>query len=212
MSKPAGVQLRRWFTYMVALLLFANIAAVSGGILTYSSVHSVTKLYQPFAKATGDVERFTLLAQRDMYEYLSELSDSNESTVKNIERLLAAIAEAKAAAPTPKEAAAVSDLKNLADQYRLAVEQLPSALKGSRDWGRVEEIRSTAIRFGTEVAKNASGLATWSQDEIRSRNQTLALLTTGALVTFVAVFLASIVVLLALKHWWTRFQDMILGI
>lgn len=212
MEKPAGVQLRRWFTYMVALLLFANIAAVGGGVLTYNSVRKVTSTYQPFAEAAGKAERFTVVAQRDMYEYLSELSESVDSTLKNIDNAVAAIEEARAAAPSDDKANALAELKTIAGQYRLAVEQLPNAMKGSRDWQRVEEIRRTAIRFGGEVAKRTSDLAAWSQDEIRSRNQTLATMTTGALATFVVVFLLSIFVLLALRHWWTRFQEMLLGI
>lgn len=212
MEKPAGVQLRRWFTYMVALLLFANIAAVGGGVLTYNSVRKVTATYQPFAVAAGKAERFTVVAQRDMYEYLSELSESVDSTLKNIDNAIAAIEEARALAPSDDKAGALTELKTIAGQYRLAVEQLPNAMKGSRDWQRVEEIRRTAIRFGGEVAKRTRDLATWSQDEIRSRNQTLAMMTTGALATFVVVFLLSVFVLLALRHWWTRFQEMLLGI
>ena len=212
MSKPAGVQLRRWFTYMVALLLFANLAAVTGGVLTYTSVHSVTDRYQPFAAAASASERFTLQAQRDMYEYLSELSDSNEIALKRIGQLLDSLDKAKLSAPNAEKENAVAEIKTLVERYRLAVEELPKALKGSRDWSRVEEIRRAAIQFGGEVVKRTGDLAAWSQDEIRYRNQTLAMLTTGAMVTFFVVLMLSVVVLLALRHWWTRFQDMLLGI
>lgn len=212
MEKPAGVQLRRWFTYMVALLIFANVAAVGGGVLTYIYVRSATMRYQPFADAAGSAEHFTVLAQRDMYEYLSELSDSNESTLKNIDRAISAIDEARAVAPSSDKEAALAELKTLAGQYRLAAEQLPNAMQGSRDWQRMEEIRRTAIRFGGEVAKRTGELANWSQGEIKSRNQTLTTMTFAALATFVVVFLLSVFVLLALRHWWTRFQETLLGI
>lgn len=212
MSKPAGVELRRWFTYMVAVLLFVNVAAVSGGLLTYTSVRSVTEKYQPFAMATRKAETFTALAQRDMFEYLSELSDSTDPAIKKIEQLSESIAEAKATAPTEDQAAAIGEIELLVGQYKLAVEQLPKALQGSKDWSRVEEIKVTAIRIGGEVSKRTGDMASWAQDEIRARNQRLTYLTTGAMVTFMVVLLISIVVLLALKHWWTRFQDSILGI
>lgn len=212
MSRPAGQELRRWFTYMVALLLFVNIAAVAGGVLTYSFVHSVTDKYQPFSAAAAAAEKYTVLAQRDMYEYLSELSESNDSTLKNIDQLFAALDRAAQFAPTAEKASALTEIRTMAGQYRLAVEQLPAALKGSRDWSRVEEIRSSARRIGGSVAASTSTMAAWSQDQIRERNQTLSVLTTGAMVTFFIVLVLSVIVLLALRHWWTRFQDTLLGL
>ena len=213
MEKPAaGVQLKRWFTFMVALLVFVNVAAVVCSIIIYTSVHTIAKRYQPFAAACNAAERYTILAQRDMYEYLSELSDSTKSTLRDIDLLIESMDEANKVAPGPEQEAALSEIKKLTGQYRLAVEQLPSVVSGSKDWGRMEEIRKTAVRYGGEVAKRTGDLSAWAQGEIRARNTTSAMITTVALVTFVVVMITSVVVLLILNHWWRRFQDMILGI
>ena len=213
MSKPAGVQLSRWFTYMVLLLLFVNIAAVAGSIVIYTAVHDISSRYQPFAVATRSIESHIIAAQRDMFEYLSELSDSPDEALKNLDALSASIEEARAAAPGREAEASLDEIKNLADRYRVAVQQLPSAMVGgNRDWARMRELGGTAARFGGEVDKRASDLAAWAQAEIRSRSATSAAITTGALAVFVVVLLASVGVILALRHWWKRFQDMILGI
>lgn len=211
-GSAAGVKLRLWFIRMVAILIFVNIAAVTGAVVTQYTVSKVSKVYQPFAATSRAAERYTILAQRDMYEYLSELSDSPKSTLANIDHMVEALNEAVQYAPTEAQENALKELKTLAGQYRIAVEQLPNALSGSKDWGRVEEIRKTAIGYGGEAAKRAAALSSWAQDEIRDRNRAATTLSTVALIVFVAVMATSAVVLLALRHWWKEFQDMILGI
>jgi hypothetical protein len=212
MSKPAGVQLSRWFTYMVLLLLFVNVAAVAGSILIYRSVHAIAAKYQPFFVATSAVEQHIISAQRDMFEYLSELTDSPEAALKQLDALSGSIEQARAVAPTPEAEATLTEIKSLADRYRVAIEQLPAAMSGSRDWTRMKELGGTAARYGGEVAKKASDLASWAQAEIRGRNDTSSTITTLAMATFIVVLLASVGVILALLHWWKRFQDLILGI
>ncbi len=211
MSKPAGVQLRRWFTYLVVLLLFVNIAAVVGSIVIYTSVHSVAATYQPFALATTEIEKEIISAQRDMFEYLSELTDSPEKAISHLDILDRTLQRAKERAPGDK-IKELEEIGRLAAKYRATIGQIPMLLQGSRDWSRVYELRASAIRFGGEVADRAATLAKWSNAEIEKRNGRSGLLTTVEMGTFVLVLGLSVVVLLALKHWWKRFQDLILGI
>ncbi|TLN21306.1 hypothetical protein FDZ71_04030, partial [bacterium] len=69
-DRPAGVELRRWFTYMVALLIFVNVAAVAISIVINRAVKGVVAEYQPFAQAASEIERDVTAIQRDMYTYL----------------------------------------------------------------------------------------------------------------------------------------------
>lgn len=212
MSKPAGVQLKRWFTYMVVLLLFVNIAAVAGSVVINLTVQGVASQYQPFAISTKEVEQHILAAQRDMFEYLSELSDSTSKAQAELDQLASAVDQAKKYAPDAKTVAALEEIKTLSQQYRTAISQLPSVMEGSRDWSQIEEIRSTAVGFGGQVEELAGAMARTAQAEIRDRNQVSAMLTTFSMWTFILVLVLSVVVLIALRHWWKRFQDLILGI
>jgi hypothetical protein len=212
MSKPAGVELRRWFTYMVLLLIFVNIATVIGSVIIFKSVDSIVSTYQPFSVHTSEIEQHVILAQRGMYEYLSEMSDSTKATLANVDDLKASIKRAEKFAPGPSQKESLKALDTLSSQYRMAIEQLPNAMEGSRDWSRVEEIRTTSVSYGEEAAKLASDLATEARKEINNRNATAQRVTTITLVVFIIVFFASFLVLLTLRHWWRTFQDTMMGL
>jgi ABC-type multidrug transport system fused ATPase/permease subunit len=212
MGKPAGVQLKRWFIVMIVVLLLVSISSVLGAVLTRMTVLDVTEKYQPFQIATTQVEFEVVSAQRDMFEYISELSDTPDSALGHIDKLNEQISRAEALAPTADSKASLETLRTLAAQYRVAIEQLPSVMEGNRDWSRMEEMKSTAISYGDQAASLAAELSTWAQQKIQEKAAFSTFLTTAAMWGLIGLFIASMVVIAALVHWWKRFQDMMLGI
>ncbi len=212
MGKPAGAQLKRWFNYLVLLLLVVNVSAVFGAVLTRITVLDVTDRYQPFQVATATVEMRVVSAQRDMFEYLSELSDSPDKALSQLDKLTGDIKTASLRAPENSVRPDLNELTALLGQYRTAIEQLPAIMEGERDWARLEEMSSTAIRYGDNAAKLASKLSVWAQAEIASAGRNTSLMTTIAMYGLIGLFAASLFVMMALKFHWKRFQDIMLGL
>jgi hypothetical protein len=76
----------------------------------------------------------------------------------------------------------------------------------------MEEMKSTAIAYGNEASALASDLSLWAQGKIKEKAAFSTFLTTCAMWGLIGLFITSIVVVIALVHWWKRFQDMMLGI
>ena len=221
MSKPAGVELRRWFTYLVILLIFVNIAAVGISVVINRAVQGVVADYQPFAIKAGEIEQDITSVQGDMYKYLytgagaknPDLADEQLNKIlADMDKVLVKINEVKGIAPGENEEKAMSEIGSRAEQYRNAIEGLSYAFGDTVNFNLLKELLHEANKSGEQVMDSAANLAKEATAEILSRNSRVAWLTSFAMYLFIGVMAASVIVLLALKHWWKLFQDVMLGI
>jgi hypothetical protein len=112
---------------------------------------------------------------------------------------------------TAAVAAELDKIDKSTDQYRKVLELLPRSNQGSRDWTRLQEYSSAAVNLGNTVEDRASRLAQAAQEEIRRRRDDMAHVALATLWISIAALTASGLSVLALRHWWKRFEELILG-
>jgi len=144
-------------------------------------------------------------------DLLAQFSDAPTAALGHLAAIDRSVAEIRA---HPRAAAVASELDKIqqsTDRYRKVLELLPRSEQGSRDWTRLQEYSSTAVSLGTAVEERASRLAQAAQEEIRRRRDDMAHVALAALWTSIAALTASGLSVVALRHWWKRFQELILG-
>ncbi|GAB4264474.1 MAG: hypothetical protein Kow0092_16140 [Deferrisomatales bacterium] len=211
MARPAGVQIRRWFTVLVVLLILVDLAALAGGVAISRSVRVVVDRAVPLAAATAATRHEILAAQRELFRYLSEFTDDTSSALGHLDRLEEQVAAARAASSDPAVVAELDAIETSARRYRKVIELMPGTVAGSRDWSRLQEYSATAVELGFAVEHRASRLAEAAQEEIRTRSVGSARVASVFLGASVAVLFLSLLLVLRLRHWWRQFQDLILG-
>ncbi|MBI5014282.1 MAG: hypothetical protein HZB55_02175 [Deltaproteobacteria bacterium] len=211
MGKPAGLQIRRWFGFLVTLLLVVNGLGLAGSIVISRSVRAVVEEAEPLANSTEFIQREILAAQRTLFQYLAEFSDAPTAALGHLDAVDQRVAVMRAAHPSPAVAAELDKILEGTDRYRKVLELLPRSSQGSRDWTRLQEYSSAAVNLGTAVEERASRLAQAAQEEIRRRRDDMATVAVAALWTSIAALTASALSVVALRHWWKRFQELILG-
>jgi hypothetical protein len=220
-DRPAGVELRRWFTYLVALLIFVNITTVTISILINRAVHGVVAEYQPFAQASSEIEQHVTAVQRDMYTYLytgagakNPALAEQQLTAIGVETdaLLARIAKAREITTESANLKSLDEIASKTQQYRNTIDALAYAIGDTVNFNLLTDLLTQANKSGEEVAESAAALQKAARQEIMARNSRASTLTSFAMWLFIVVMGASIGVLLALKHWWAKFQEIMLGI
>jgi hypothetical protein len=211
MGKPAGLQIRRWFGFLVSLLLVVNVLGLAGSIVISRSVRAVVEEAEPLANSTAFIQREILAAQRALFQYLAEFSDAPTAALGHLDAVKRRVAVMRANPLTPAVAAELDKIETSTDQYRKVLELLPRSNQGSRDWTRLQEYSSTAVNLGNAVEDRASRLAQAAQEEIRRRRDDMAHVALATLWTSIAALTASGLSVLALRHWWKRFEELILG-
>jgi hypothetical protein len=211
MSQPAGVQIRRWFAFLVGLLLVVNLLALTGGLVVSRSVRAVVEEAEPLATATAAIQREILGAKSELFQYLAQFSDSPDGALVHLDAVSKTLGQMRAISHSKETDAEVERMQQSTNQYRKVLELLPRTTQGSRDWSRIQEYSNTAVTLGKDVEGLAKGLSDTAQKEIRERSTSMARGATTALWLSVAAILASLGSLAALHHWWKRFQELILG-
>ncbi len=210
MAKPAAVQIRWWFSFLVVLLIVVDLAALAGSVVISRTVKVVAAEAEPLASATASIRHEILAAQRDLFRYLSEFSDDTSSALGHLSALGPHVAAARTSASS--EAGKELDaIEQAAERYRKVLELMPRTAEGSRDWSRLQEYSATAIELGNAVEEKATRLAETAQAEIRRRSVAADRVATAATWAAVGVFAVSVGAVLALRHWWKQFEDVILG-
>ncbi len=211
MAKPAGVQIRRWFFFLMVLLVGTNAGVLAGSWLVERAVTEAVRTAQPVVDTTGRIRAEILEAQREMFRYLAEFSDDVSDALAHLERVRAEVERARA---LPGARGMDDDLQAIekgVEQYRKVLELLPAAAGGTRDWSRIQEYGSTAVRLGDAARDRAERLAQRALETIDARGNTALLVARGARWAAAATLGISVLTVIALARWWRRFQDVILG-
>lgn len=211
MARPAGVQIRRWFVLLVGLLIAVDLAALAGSLIVSRAVRGIVDQAAPLAAGTAAIRQEILFVQRDLFRYLSEFTGDTSGALEHLEALVERVAEAKTLNTSSEVASELETIKTNALRYRKVLELMPSTVGGSRDWSRLQEYSSTAVELGDTIEQRASRLAEAAQTEIHKRSNESAKVASLAIWACAGVLTASVVTILALRHWWKRFQDLILG-
>lgn len=210
MAKPAAVQIQWWFRVLVLLLIAVDLAALAGSVLISRSVRVVAAEAEPLASATASIRHDILAAQRDLFRYLAEFSDDTSGALSHLAALATHVKAARASA-SPEAGRELDVIEQSAERYRKVLELMPRTAEGSRDWSRLQEYSATAIELGNAVEDRATRLAEAAQAEIHRRSVAANRIATAATWVAVGVFAVSILAVLALRHWWKQFEDVILG-
>jgi hypothetical protein len=166
---------------------------------------------EPLANSTAFIQREILAAQRVLFQYLAEFSDAPTAALGHLDAVKGRVAEMRAHPLTAAVAAELDKIDKSTDQYRKVLELLPRSNQGSRDWTRLQEYSSAAVNLGNTVEDRASRLAQAAQEEIRRRRDDMAHVALATLWISIAALTASGLSVLALRHWWKRFEELILG-
>ena len=212
MSRPAGVQIRRWFLLLVGLLLVTNAGALTASWLVGRSVRAATEEAQPLLGATVAIRAEILAAQRDLFRYLAELAPDVAPALSRLDNLGKLLERARGLHGAGGFRAELDEIARAAERYRKVLEILPRSVEGARDWNRIEEYGTMAVRLGTEVEKRADRLASLALERIRSNGAAAARLATGVWWASLGALGVGVLTVLALVRWWHRFQDTILGL
>jgi hypothetical protein len=209
-AKPAAVQIQWWFRVLVLLLIAVDLAALAGSVLISRSVRVVAAEAEPLASATASIRHDILAAQRDLFRYLAEFSDDTSGALSHLTALTTHVKAARASA-SPEAGRELDVIEQSAERYRKVLELMPRTAEGSRDWSRLQEYSATAIELGNAVEDRATRLAAAAQAEIHRRSVAADRIATAATWVAVGVLVVSILAVLALRHWWKQFEDVILG-
>lgn len=211
MGKPAGLQIQRWFGFLVMLLLVVSGLGLAGGIVISRSVRAVVDEAEPLAQSTAFVQREILAAQRGLFQYLAEFTDTPAAALGHLDAVSKRVAEMRSGPLSPAVTAELDKIHEATDQYRKVLELLPHSTQGSRDWTRLQEYSATAVNLGNAVEERASRLAQAAQEEIRRRREGMARVAAITLWVSIGALAASAGSVVALRHWWKRFEELILG-
>ncbi len=211
MGKPAGIQIKRWFGMLVGLLLVVDLAALGGSFVISQSIRRVVAQAEPLASATAAIRAETLGAQRDLFRYLAEFVDDTTPALQHLDNVGPHVQVARAGVGTGLLANDLDEIEKSVERYRKVLELMPRTVEGSRDWSRLQEYSSTAIELGNAVEEISTRLAQAAQEEIRVRSRNANRAAAAAMWTSVGVFALSIFAILALRHWWKQFQELLLG-
>jgi hypothetical protein len=211
-SKPAGVQIRFWIWFLGALLLLVDLTALTGSLLVTRSIRAVSERAAPVAATTAAIRQEIMGAQNELFRYLAELSDDTSRAVARIDSLGQQLTTLRSLDGSDTALAGELDtIRKSAEQYRKVLALLPGTVEGVRDWARLQEYSEAAIRLGLEVEQRVGRLADQAQKEILAKNRDATRVASAAMWGSVAVLTISLLALLALRHWWKRFEDTLLG-
>ncbi|WP_025322646.1 hypothetical protein [Deferrisoma camini] len=212
MGKPAGVQIRRWFFFLVALLVATNGGVLVGSWMVERSVTDAVERARPVVEVTGEIRAEILAAQREMFRYLAEFADDVTPALQHLDRLSEQVARARTLPGTRAMADDLDAMDTDVRRYRKVLELLPSTTGGTRDWARIQEYGATAVRLGAEVGRRAEKIATDALSTIRRRGKAAVRVARWARWAAVGTLGVSLITVFALARWWRRFQDLILGL
>ncbi len=211
MSKPAGVQIRFWILFLGALLILVDLTALTGSLLVTRSIRVVSERTAPVAATTAAIRQEIMAAQNELFRYLAELSDDTTGAVAHINTLGRHLDTTRALDVSVEVLAELDTIQASTTRYRKVLALLPGTVAGARDWARLQEYSETAIRLGLEVEQRVGRLADQAQQEILAKNRDATRVANAAMWGSVGVLSVSLLALLALRHWWKRFEDTLLG-
>lgn len=207
MSKPAGVQIRRWFSFLVGLLLVVNVCALTGWLFVAHAIRTVVEEAEPLALSASTLQRELLAAHSELFQYLGDFTPSPDKSLAHLDAVVAVLGQLRENPLSRGIALELDEMQLGTAQYRNVVEALLHTVPGSR--GRLR------IRACKAAAGNLEGLAEKvvqaARREISQRSRSTERAAVAALWACVLASLASVVGIFALRHWWKRFQDQILG-
>jgi len=211
MSKPAGVQIRFWILFLGALLVLVDLTALTGSIVVTRSIRAVSERAAPVAATTAAIRLEIMAAQNELFRYLAEMADDTKGALTYLDALDRHLETTRTLDVADTSREELKSIQASADRYRKVLQLLPGTVAGVRDWARLQEYSETAIRLGLEVEQMVGQLADQAQQEIQDKNRNATRVAQAAMWGSVGVLSVSVLALLALRHWWKRFEDTLLG-
>lgn len=211
MSKPAGVQIRFWILFLGALLVLVDLTALTGSIVVTRSIRAVSERAAPVAATTAAIRLEIMAAQNELFRYLAEMADDTKRALTHLDALDRHLETTRTLDVADASREELKSIQASADRYRKVLQLLPGTVAGVRDWARLQEYSETAIRLGLEVEQRVGQLADQAQQEIQDKNRNATRVAQAAMWGSVGVLSVSVLALLALRHWWKRFEDTLLG-
>ncbi len=212
MGRPAGVQIQRWFFLLVGLLLLVDGMLLGTSLVVERSIREAVRTARPLTDAAAAVRAEILAAQRDLFRYLAEFAESPDPALAHLDRLGERLRQARAVPGAEGFARELDAIGQSVDRYRKVLELLPGTVAGARDWNRIEEYGAAAVRLGAEVEQRAERLVAAALEEIRKSDAQAARLAAWARWAAAAALAVTLLIVLALARWWSRFQDTVLGL
>lgn len=215
MTKPAGVQIKIWFLTLVILLLFVNLISVISLFLVYNYVNDIKVAYQPIVKSSSIINEKILMAQIDLYKYLSEYQKDLDTVFVKTAELLNEIKNIEEIVKEKKihsiEMNLLTDTLESAKRFEKAIKQLQLVeKKGNMDWEKINALRSYAMDMGMETLNNAASVNNLINLLITKQHIHVTLVTLVVVCMLFIFFVISVIIVIQLHYWWRRFEDIIL--
>jgi hypothetical protein len=210
-GKPAGVQIKRWLTVLVAAMVALDLIAAASLLTLQRSITRIHERYQPVLVSAGEISTLVHQAQSSLYKYLGEyLPDTQEAAAltASLERTIAAALTQEAGAEWRADLEAI---RASLDKYRVVVNNLPR-IGGVTNWSEVNELRSQAMDLGLSMERAAGKLKADAVAKIGEQAQASLRLSSLAVYLFLGFFGLTILITILLFFWWKNFQDMILNL
>ena len=211
MSKPAGVQIRFWIRFLCLLLVLVDLTALIGSLMVTRSIRVVSERAAPVAASTAAIRNEIMAAQNELFRYLAELADDTSHAMSHLDALAVHVGSTRALDVSAEVKSELDTIQDSASRYGKVLALLPGTVEGARDWSRLQEYSETAIRLGLDVEQKVGRLADQAQQEILAKNREASRVAAAAMWGSVGVLTISLAALLALRHWWKRFEETLLG-
>jgi hypothetical protein len=211
MAGPAaGVQIKKWFITLIALIFFLDGVGMVGLFLMRGSIRTIALEAQPLITTAEEINRGILEARVILYRYLGENLDSPAGAMAHLDNVQKAADRGLSLARNEALKGKFDTIGGQAKQYALVVSSLPDSSQGSIDWGSINELTTKAREVSEAMLQLSSDVKQQSQQEIDSAigaAQRVAAATTTLFLGFLVVSLAIVAMML---YWWRKFQEMIL--
>ncbi len=216
MTKPAGVQIKRWFVTLVILLSIVNLISVVSLFIVYNRIDEIKSAYQPIVKSSSVINARIMSAETDLYKYLAEYQNNLSSVYNKTNALIIEL----------------NRIKNIINEYNLqdsmdmnllegiivstetfveAIKRLESMKKQEKkNWELIDDLNNEAMEMGAETLRKAAIVSSKANLLINKHNikvRKIALTVVSILFVFLIV---SVIIMVQLLHWWRTFEDLIL--
>lgn len=215
MSKPAGVQIKRWFLTLVLLLLVVNIISVASLYVVYTKIDDIKAAYQPVMNSSSIINENIMTAQLDLYKYLSDYQDNLSPVYASTGNLTKELKEINRIVVEKSITLDVNQLNEILDstqRFEKAIKQLETVNEksGTVDWDKVNELRRSAVESGTEAFNKAKAVNNDVNLLITKHNIRVTLIALIVVCVLFIFLIVSVIIMIQLLYWWRKFEDLIL--
>jgi hypothetical protein len=206
----AGVQIKKWFTTLIALIFFLDGVGMVGLFLMRGSIRTIALEAQPLITTAEEINRGNLEARVILYRYLGESLDSPAGAMTHLENIQKAAERGLALTKSEGLRGAFDTIAKQSQQYALVISSLPDSSQGSIDWGSINELTTKAREVSDAMLKLSGEVKQQSQREIETAIGAAQKVAAATTTLFLGFLVVSLVIVAMMLYWWRKFQEMIL--